>query len=345
MEICYQNNPKSLFRKYSPLLTSLTKHQIFRDYLGIRDKDIALLLPNGYAHVLERGKKEYLGQMKVFTRAIYAPKLYPALRVVNFFNKIRAFANFEEMQKALIYELEELKLFKNPFGYRYEDTKLRFLTYTTSPDPNPESTSVDGYAGWEGATDTWANARAAAGTTANDSGSDMFSATDRGAGDTGWVDLYRSFLLFDTSGWNAGWTFVAGSNTVIINVGAIKANGALANRLVTTTPASNTAIANADYGNTGTVAQATDITPTGTGNNTWTLNGTGEGNLAITPKLGNGITKFGVKLAADADNSQPATGASVVYGLELKTSDSATDPTLNIGYTVAAAGGYIFIQP
>lgn len=338
-ELSYKNNPKSLFRKYAKLVTWFSNTSIGKEYLDLSlDEKIGLFLPNGYHKKIGNNKYE----ATFYSRALYAPKLLPALRVVDFFNKIGAYSDIKQIQKALLYEVDNFRLFNNPFGYKHKDLRLRFLTLTKNPDANPESTTVDGLVARTGVQEAWATIIAAAGTIADDSSADMYCQATSGSGTPNWNNIYRIFTLFDTS----SLTTSAIISAAVYSLYLLGQGNALEYdlRLVTTTPASNTALATGDFGSQGTVAQATDLTPPLTLNayNDWTLNATGLGNISKT-----GITKFGLRLAKDADAAAPTwPGAGLVSdSRQYQAGDSASNkPKLVITYTLPATGGYIFIQ-
>lgn len=191
--------------------------------------------------------------------------------------------------------------------------KIGRTTSTFYPNPNPESTSMDGQCNYDNSANTWATVRgASASATASDSGTSIpcyVGGFDSG-GDRFW--LYRAFLLFDTS--SLPDTDDIDSATLSIWPTAKSETWSGTNkslRLITTTPASNTALVTGDYDQVGSVAQATDLLTSAftTGQyNDFTLNATGLGNIAKT-----GITKFGLRHTADTENEEPPTTGSDVY--------------------------------
>lgn len=326
-ELCYRNNPKSLFRKYARLITSLTKHQAFRDFvmdgtMPLPDK-IALLLPNGYHEHL--GGNHY--RMTVTTRAVYSPKLYFSLLKLDLMLD-RWALSFEDQQTVLLMDLGLKR-------YSFEYPQIFLAQETFNPNASPESTSVDGYAA-RVTTEIWATIRAGAGTTADDLGVSLFCQYSTGTAPN-WGSFYRTFTLFDTSS--------LPDNAVIDS--AIQSfytvtdgNFAVSLRIVTTTPASNTAIVAADYSQTDTVAQATDRTTASMAinqYNDWTLNATGLGNISKT-----GITKFGLRVVGDADNVEPTPGDGQTSNMrEHQTAEDTNKPKLVVTYTVPG-GAQVF---
>lgn len=319
MELSYVNNPKSLFRKYSKLVTWFANTPMGREYLKL-DSEIALLLPNGYHRKV--GKNKY--EATFYTRAEYAPKLLPALVVLDRARSL--IKGFEEAKKLLTWNL----------GYSH---KFQMATATFNPNANPETTSVDGYAA-RVATEIWATIRAGAGTTADDLGTSLFCQYSTGTAPN-WSAFYRTFTLFDTSSLGASAVI---SSAVQSFYTVTDGNFAVSLRLVTTTPASNTAIVAADFSQQGTVAQATDRTTasmTLNAYNDWTLNATGLGNISKT-----GITKFGLRVVGDADNVEPTPGDGLTSNMrEHQSTDAANKPKLVVTYTVPAtpSGSFNFI--
>lgn len=205
-------------------------------------------------------------------------------------------------------------------------------TLTVYPDPDVESTSVDG---WINKIDgTWATAHdATSGDTASPSGAQIAT---RVAYDAINYTIWRGAMLFDTSAIPDDATI----DSAILSIWVVTKytqNNDSVQRLVTTTPASNTDIVLADYDQFGTVAQANDIAiaDTTTGQyNDFTLNATGKGNISKT-----GISKFGIReVTYDISNVAPASGGS--DGIDYYSADqteTANDPKLVINYTEATS--------
>lgn len=207
------------------------------------------------------------------------------------------------------------------------------LSITRYPDPNPETTTVDGQARSQIAENTFATLVASAGNSADDtSASDHQYLTQAGTTSGKWNDMIRSFFLFDTSAIGVGQTVTAATFKFATSlVGDPFGDGV---RLVTTTPASNTAIVASDFPNQAAVAQAGDLLSStlksdGT-YNTMTLNATGMGNISLTS-----ITKFGIRGIADATNTAPSWSSSALgrcYGAYAETALTTSDPELTVTY-------------
>ena len=151
MELCYRNNPNSLFRKYARLVSWFARTGIGRDYLGV-PRDISLMLPNGY-HQTDDGRNV---RATFYSRAVFAPKLYPALARLDTVQQW--LKDFKEAKQLLAWELG---LTRNMPAL----AKAVMLAQATfNPNADPESTSVDGIAGRKpAAAEVWATIRAGAG--------------------------------------------------------------------------------------------------------------------------------------------------------------------------------------
>jgi len=210
---------------------------------------------------------------------------------------------------------------------------------TIYPDADPEVTSVDGWVVHESANDTWANIRGGAGTDAS-SGAPTYAGASVLAGATTdkWSEMYRSIYLFDTSVIPADATITSATYSLYVynkinGLSLSDAHGGIC--LVSSAPTSNTALASGDYNNLGTTEFATRIgysSITVDGYNDMALNASG---LAAIDK--SGITKFGVRMGADLDNSEPAwviTRESRFLACFSESSGTSKNPKLVINYTL-----------
>lgn len=319
IEVCYRNNTDSLFRKYAGLVTSFARLGIGKDYLSIpHSSDVTLLLPNGFH---EHSSNSHRATFS--SRAIYSPKLIPALMVID--SLVGWITNFNEAQRILLWHL----------GLRREIPALAksvmFAQSIFNPDADPESTSVDGRVGRTGTNITWADVRDGAGVTAQDSPTSSDSPQII-AGDSNdrYNELWRYFALFDTSSLPDNATI---DNTtkfsfyITVNTDQLTQSF----RWVTSTPASNTALATGDYGNIATVAQAADVSfgsLSTSAYNDFTLNATGRGNVSLT-----GVTKFGARCDGDTDDSEPTWGSDQVSRITAQHAGAANEPRLVVDYT------------
>ena len=214
--------------------------------------------------------------------------------------------------------------------------KVRYTTSTFYPDPNVESTSVDGYAGRDSVDETWATIRAGAGNSASDTDTADYLQVTSAATENQWRDLYRTFYLFDTSAIGASSTVSAatlslyGSSKIDVFSQSVC--------IVSTTPASNTAIVAGDYGNTSNTEQTnTRITIASfstSAYNDFAFNATGLTNISKTS-----ISKFGGKLSGDVDNSAPTWSVSAAGRARIINADTTgttTDPKLVVTHAAAA---------
>ncbi len=209
---------------------------------------------------------------------------------------------------------------------------LGLTTTTVYPDPDPETTSVDGvvYA----ASTVWATVRGATTGTADDTtatGDDpraSFASPN--------YSIRRAFYLFDTSSIPDTDTIDSATMSIYYFT-ALSTNNADTTDLVmtATTPAANTSLTGDDYDNVdlvttqGTRQLLADWTAVGYVD--IPLNATGIGNISKT-----GISKFGTVIGRDFDNSAP-TG--VNGGSNNGMSEGAgtgNDPKLVVVHSVAA---------
>lgn len=219
---------------------------------------------------------------------------------------------------------------------------IALTTTTFFPDPNVESTSVDGYAARQAVSESWGTIKAGAGNFSGDSdvsGPAFFASNAATSGK--WYGLYRSIFLFDTSALGSTASI---SSAVMSLRGTTKfdqGGNAPSADVYTSTPASNTAVVNGDFTQLGTtsqtgapVAYASLSTVAYTD---FTFSATGISNVSLT-----GISKFGVREATyDVGSSTPSWTAdsdemswTVIFA---DTALTTTDPKLVITYSVSLA--------
>lgn len=208
---------------------------------------------------------------------------------------------------------------------------------TVYPDPNPETTSVDGFGRRDPQNESFSTLRNSAGNSSDDS--QTANDTVRlvtASGSPNFRDMVRGIYLFDTSALTSSATISAATFSLF---GTAKENGlySIGLTLVSSSPTSNTAIVNADYNiaNFGTTEFATRIAYADfsiVGYNDMALNASGISNISLT-----GISKFGTRGDADFDNSAPAHPGSIkVASLTANFADQAgtsNDPKLTITYS------------
>ena len=210
-------------------------------------------------------------------------------------------------------------------------------TLTVYPDPDPETTSVDGFVNRNGVDETWANIIAGAGVAAGDSelSANVITITASATANQ-WSTLSRGILLFDTS----ALTSAANISAAVLSIfGANKLDllGIAPDiDIYTSTPASNTALVAADFTQIGSVSQTgspiTYAAYSTVAYNDFTFNATGRGNISKT-----GVSKFGVRNANyDVAANAPAHTANLASRMNFilaDTSGTSTDPKLVITYT------------
>lgn len=229
--------------------------------------------------------------------------------------------------------------FNNAIYPVYTDTTSTFF-----PDPDVETTSVDGYVRREATNESWSTIRSGAGVTANDSVSRLEFFATSGSTTDNWDAISRIVTLFDTS--SIPDTDSIDSATLSFYLESAITNPStfsFSSGIVTTSPASNTALVASDYGNFTFTRQATDVVFTSwtTGAYTdHTLNSTGLGNISKT-----GVTKFGMTTDDDIDNTTPpgwqsATSSGCANNNQLmgaETAGTTEDPKLVVTHTATAA--------
>lgn len=213
-------------------------------------------------------------------------------------------------------------------------------TTTFYPDPDPETTTVDGYVGHiygVGAGQIWATIRAAAGSEFNDTRTTNSIAASALA-DTGadnWREIIRSIFLFDTS--SIPDTDTVDSATFSIYVPSVTDTASQSISLCSSAPASNMGLANGDYATLGTTKFATDQTIaslTTSAYNDFALNASGLANIS---KIG--VSKFGMRLTSDVDNLAPTWGSGIEPRVNCHCADTAgtiQDPKLTITHSSGA---------
>ena len=303
---------KELFDKYQKILLVFANTFVGKKYLGIKDKrKITKLFPNGYTVEIDEGlyQSTFTGRPKI------ARKLDK------------------------VFNLTKLGL---GFTFAMQGAPAFALTTTAfEPDPNPETTTVDGASRRESIDENWATIRAGAGTAVADSDTST-TATHCYISASATTDqydaLYRGFYLFDTS----SIPDTDDINSAIFKVYVTAHGQALGSSgisLCKPATASNTALATADHAIAGwdTTKQATDkaFALTNDAYNEWTLNATGLGNIAKT-----GITKLGLLMDLDQANTTPTWSSGADTYLNGHFADAANAPTLTVVHGVVSGGFY-----
>ncbi len=207
---------------------------------------------------------------------------------------------------------------------------------TFFPDPDPESTSVDGSIGLPNVS-TWSGIRDATTATASADGITLSIHSENET--TNKFSVHRAFLLFDTSSIPDGDTIDSATTTVTKNTGI--SENPQTSGLIQTSPASDTTLVNNDFDNLTlnspseatdsrvdmNVADDTDIN--------YVMNATGLGFINAT-----GITKLGIRFTGDIDDVLPPNNTRrfiQVHSVEIAGTNN--DPKLVVTHTSAHLQG------
>jgi len=222
--------------------------------------------------------------------------------------------------------------------------KIGKTTTIVFPDPNPETTSVDGWAMKDGSANlTWANIRIAAG-----SGSLDTDATknlifwDESGTNSQYQQMTRAFLLFDTSSITDTDT-IDSATLGFVSSAKTDCTAGCSISLVASNPAINTVIGNSDYNALGITKFASDMAMTAidTNNvayNNFTLNASGLANINVS-----GISKFAIASNKDINNTAPGNwsgGQSQRLTINFASqAGTDKDPKLTVTHSAETAGG------
>lgn len=217
-------------------------------------------------------------------------------------------------------------------------------TSTFYPDPNPETTTVDGTIRNQAA-GGWSSVQGAAtGTTAFDSLSVIFTSAEFVSGTTFNID--RAFMLWDTAAIPD--TDDIASATVDFFIDVIENGINDANSYTTivglTSPASNTALATADFDQCGAIDNPTKFSNdvdhdslTDEAYYSWTINATGLANISKT-----GITKWGWRMGHDIVDSTPGTGTvNEINADSADASGTSQDPRLVVIHAAPSSARFL----
>jgi hypothetical protein len=199
--------------------------------------------------------------------------------------------------------------------------------------------SMDGKAQQSVSDQTWSTLHGAAGNGSSDSGATEYVAwLDAGSVSNRYHSIRRGFFLFDTSGLPDGDEMTSATLDLVATDYQDNFNQSV--DIVTTTPASDSGLVNADYTQLGTTSQGTldlsSITFDSSTFNLIPLNSTGLGNISLT-----GITKFGTRLSADRTDTEPSWVLNTSAGIAVATSEEVLGgdkrPRLVIAHTSPSA--------
>ena len=213
---------------------------------------------------------------------------------------------------------------------------------TFYPDPNVESTSVDGMVEQDSTAADFTAIRNAAGTLSRDNSADDTAArlesSNINADGFRWRAIRRGIYLFDTSAIDDADSI----DSATLSLSGFAKSDALSAtpdiNIYSSAPASNTALAAGDYDSLGTTAFSTTITYASfdaTNYNDFALNASG---LAAITKTG--VSKFGSRNAnydvADVDPPYVAVSNSSLDVDTADTSGTTSDPKLVVTHTAAS---------
>ena len=296
----------------------------------------------GTSKTYKLNEKSKNGQ-QMYKAVIYSgePQFYKHLETGDWFQAERAVTTEKAFQKQT-----KVSFIDRIFGKAYA------ADATYYPDPNVESTSVDGSV--KETTDAnWATIVAAAGDTAADTGvADQYAKIVATANENEWSELWRSIFLFDASASN-GNTIESATFSLY---GQFKDDGLSITpdlNVYSSAPASNTALGAGDFDSLGITAYSTAITYAGfstTGYNAFTINAAGI-TFIQTAVDGDGIVKFGCR-NANYDVAEEVGGSSApawtsglnsyLYGYFADQAGTTNDPKLELTYSAAADTGNFF---
>lgn len=216
-------------------------------------------------------------------------------------------------------------------------------TLTVYPDPNVETTTVDGHVSRAAVDETFSTIRSGAGTAVQDDQAFLLSYIRASNVSNQYGSLYRSFILFDTSSLTAGATI---SSVVLSVVGQLKDSGLGSPNLhvAGATTASNTALATGDFANRGTTSfgNVTYASFSTSGYNDITLDANGIANVSKT-----GVSKFSLQLSWDILNSFTGSWSSFATAyfqmLGAETSGTTSDPKLVVTYETSVFTSKVMI--
>ena len=208
-------------------------------------------------------------------------------------------------------------------------------TTTFYPDPHTETSSCDGWARrLNTAGEDWSVIRTGSGTQGFANSTDNEGVLDSDTNTNKWDNISRDYYLFDTSAIGPDTIDSATLSLVTTTIGDARGNDYSA--IVNTTPSSNTDIASADYGQSGTTLMAntiklSDITEGGSTYTDFALITAG-----INAVAGDGVTKLGGRIEADRADAEPTWGSNQSANTRWRaadTSGTSTDPKLVVAHT------------
>mgnify|MGYP007031183291 CR=1 FL=1 len=209
---------------------------------------------------------------------------------------------------------------------------------TVRPDPDPETSTFDGFLRCDNATYLTAHDSTTGCTDQSDVAVAVTFAQQNFAGGTTYR-VFRSLAGFDTSSIPDTATITSATLSVYANGSAISdTDNDKVNIYAYDAPSSATAITNTDFNKThfgATWSTEIDITSWNTGDgvaNDFVLNSTGLTGISKT-----GVTWIGAKTSQDESSTTPTGGNSVVI-YNADQAGTSTDPTLVVNYSGGGGG-------
>lgn len=324
-------NENLWFEQYQPLLLWLVNTDAGRDLMSI-----------------DKGFPKITRIAKNFVQAEYLPGHYITdFRVGAKWANVIRYRWFEFLDMARYFSEQTYA-----FGFSAVPVVsggLRGTTTTVYPDPDVETSTVDGFAGDNSSSD-WNTVHDAAGNQSKDDGDPTFVETGIDSGGT--YRIRRGIFLFDTSAIDAGDTISATTLSLYGNAGTLDQDndGDDFIAIVTSNPASNTAIANGDYDAVGdAIDNPTEMHDAGaridlgsfntSGYNDFAFNATGIGNVTKA-----GITKLGAREGHDIIDSAYSGSTNTRNRAAIQSADASgttTDPKLVVVHAAAGASTFI----
>ncbi len=201
----------------------------------------------------------------------------------------------------------------------------------------PDVSNVDGFAGRANGSETYTTIHDGAGTEFDSTASNVVpTRVTADSVSAKYVEIRRGIYLFDTSGIGSGNTVTAATFS-LFGTGKNDVMSQSIN-VVSSNPASNNAIVNADYTALGTTVFATAITIatwSTTAYNDFTLNASGRAAISLT-----GSTKLGTRLVSDINNVEPTWSSNAdayVIANMSEAAGTANDPKLVVTFSPSAS--------
>ena len=267
-------NEVEWFKAFQPLLLRVVNSGYGRQLMGI-DADLPTI-----HKVYKNALHCYLGEGKWWAEFRVGAKWANVIRYR--WPEFKRFARF-------FYDLPNFFTMLNMNGILVP----AHATDTFYPDADTESTSVDGWA--KGSGSDWPTNHGSAGTGAQDNGPSV------GVDISNFDDIYRGLVVHDTSSLGAGSTVT--SAFLSLHYDVIENPDSESVDVVSSAPASNTAIVAGDYDSLDTTAHATRITVASLTSGDYevrNLNATGVAAIGVT-----GTYKSGHRLSKDTDDTGP----------------------------------------